>query len=582
MQIYRRCIRNLRFDSRRTLAVSSFSKFSVEEHLTKMKPAITPQDEVDSEDEDVDDVFDDSMLEDPDPSLRIGKMLFQNGRSKARSAIPLPIWLSKKKDEICKYRTSSQIRRSLKNWMVEYDREYNKQFLDKPLEWSNSSSSESASKKAPVYGPDETVAYSNFFLSSRFGILSIIYTDMKKFLPHFSPSRVIDFGCGPGTAGAAALSVWENQVKKYVGIDMSKSMLEAAQLVMEGSGQKVGSVFWDKIGDAVRRAETRNERYELGVLSYTLSELGSDASMKAAVQIMFELLNVGGCLVIVEDGNPRGSHIVRTARQFLLDNFNGEVKRTLENKRKEEKKNYNKNQSNKIADRKRESLDLDDDTHHFEYILKPPEGHTYESMGASTISPCTHDRPCPLKHMFCSFTQKCRSGMIRKSNEEKYSYVVIQKVAVERSTVMDTNGKPRSVLDRVINASDPWLVPPPQNQFSLELSPDQRAEYRMLRREREYEMMKRQGLLNDEEEEEEDENYDENQEDDFDDEEDEEDYDDEDDNDNDEDKDTSKSNGSSKQNSELPSPRTILKGYINCQSMEEVKDLNDFLVDEVP
>ena len=42
----------------------------------------------------------------------------------------------------------------------------------------------------------------------------------------------------------------------------------------------------------------------------------------AAVQLLFEMLDVGGYLVILEAGNPYGSHTVRTARQLVLDIFN--------------------------------------------------------------------------------------------------------------------------------------------------------------------------------------------------------------------------------------------------------------------
>ena len=40
------------------------------------------------------------------------------------------------------------------------------------------------------------------------------------------------------------------------------------------------------------------------------------------MQLLFELLDVGGHLVILEAGNPYGSHTVRTARQLVLDIFN--------------------------------------------------------------------------------------------------------------------------------------------------------------------------------------------------------------------------------------------------------------------
>jgi ribosomal protein RSM22 (predicted rRNA methylase) len=35
-----------------------------------------------------------------------------------------------------------------------------------------------------------------------------------------------------------------------------------------------------------------------------------------------ELLDVNGCLVIIDTGNPIGSHTVRAARKFLLDHIN--------------------------------------------------------------------------------------------------------------------------------------------------------------------------------------------------------------------------------------------------------------------
>ncbi len=46
-----------------------------------------------------------------------------------------------------------------------------------------------------------------------------------------------------------------------------------------------------------------NERFDLAVLSYTLSEMPNDLTRRAAVQVMFEMLDVGGYLMIIEPGN---------------------------------------------------------------------------------------------------------------------------------------------------------------------------------------------------------------------------------------------------------------------------------------
>ena len=37
------------------------------------------------------------------------------------------------------------------------------------------------------------------------------------------------------------------------------------------------------------------------------------------------MLDDGGLLVLIEAGNPKGSHIVRSARQFILDSFGGSM-----------------------------------------------------------------------------------------------------------------------------------------------------------------------------------------------------------------------------------------------------------------
>ena len=204
-----------------------------------------------------------------------------------------------------------------------------------------------------------------------------VLSEVKTLLPDFRPKRVLDFGCGPATAGAAAVHVWGDDVLKYSGIDISTSMLDAAKIVMDGasgapfprlgfgereqvrskafdykslgggggsealtkyrSGSSGGGgsssssgptlqgpsvVLWNKSGDVMKRALSNGDRYDLIVASYTLSEMTNDPSRRAAVQMLYELLDVNGCILILESGNPQGSHTVRTARQFILDHFN--------------------------------------------------------------------------------------------------------------------------------------------------------------------------------------------------------------------------------------------------------------------
>jgi ribosomal protein RSM22 (predicted rRNA methylase) len=49
-----------------------------------------------------------------------------------------------------------------------------------------------------VYGPEETIAYTHYFMPSRFILLKRIMKELKALLPNYRPKRVFDFGCGPG------------------------------------------------------------------------------------------------------------------------------------------------------------------------------------------------------------------------------------------------------------------------------------------------------------------------------------------------------------------------------------------------
>jgi ribosomal protein RSM22 (predicted rRNA methylase) len=119
--------------------------------------------------------------------------------------------------------------------------------------------------------------------------------------------------------------------------------------------------------------------------------------------------------VILEAGNPQGSHTVRSARQFILDSFNFESDEQKKKKKKSEtfsKFKINKNEKNDKNDktdkndknevkfekdsieyeRKKESSKDVDDV--MTMILPAPGGRRHEDFGAFTVAPCTHDKVC--------------------------------------------------------------------------------------------------------------------------------------------------------------------------------------------
>eukprot|EP01041_Mallomonas_annulata_P010872 gene10872-22705_t len=436
------------------------------DRLVRMKPMITKSSrESDSEglpSDDMKDIIGDDGDE-SDPRFRIGKHLLSLGKVHYRHIETIPEWIQEKQAEISRHRTSAQIRRCMKNWMLKPERELQTRYIERPLGWNINKNSQASTttdsnldentRDIHAYGPEETIAYSHYFFPSRFAITKRILNECKQLIPEFIPTRVLDFGCGPATGGAAVACVWEESMKHYSGVDISRSMLDAAKIMLgdstnykdlidkststdnndktstsrsssstRSSARKYVNHYktdedppyrpspisdcklYDRSVDVVQRAISHNERFDMAILSYTLTDLMTDSSRRAAVQLCFELLDENGILVIVDTGNPFGSHSVRSARKFILDTFNSEDISIERNTMK----------------RGGQSMVL------------PPSTSTSTSnkqdISAHILSPCTHDLPCPLSgKSWCSFSQKVHSGMIRKGSEEKFSYVIIQK-----------------------------------------------------------------------------------------------------------------------------------------------------------
>jgi len=450
----------------------------------------------------------------PDPRYRLGKLLLALGKIHYRHAEPLPKWFLDRQDEICSYRTNAQIRRCLKDWMVKYDRQEVAKYRFKSLQWGHTlplthsntvqSQPQQQSRNRPAqqhyqYGPEETVAYSFYFMPSRFSLCRRVFGELAQLAgPSFSPQRVLDFGCGPASAAAAVYDVWGHDSQdttgtgrrstriKYTGIDISQAMVDAAKIMTRGLYQD--ATFYSTSAAIIKRAEQTGERYDLIVASFTLGELPNDPARRVATQMLSELLSVGGYLVLLEPGNPRGSHTIRTARQFLLDTFNhldaqGRLEeqgprstyygsssaagaagaggrrhsRSSSSSRKDHHhhRSQSHNSSEWGAGSNEDNLEGesgggafykydDDDAPAVEMMLPPPtrsiltntNSHSstsrkygYEELGMYTIAPCSHDRACPMGSAgsWCSFSQKVYSGIIRKASEEKFSYVILQK-----------------------------------------------------------------------------------------------------------------------------------------------------------
>ena len=182
----------------------------------RFKPAIVEEAESDEVDLDGDEGGD------PDPRLVISRRLLALGKSSYKHMGDMPPWFSSKRAQISAHRSPAQIRRCLRDWMIKVDRETNARFRDKAVGWVAGPMNPEKTAEVFAYGAEETIAYAHYFMRARFSIIRKVFAGIKTVLPNFSPSRVVDFGCGPGTAGAAAYDVWGDRMGKYAGVDMSR------------------------------------------------------------------------------------------------------------------------------------------------------------------------------------------------------------------------------------------------------------------------------------------------------------------------------------------------------------------------
>ena len=434
-----------------------------------------------------------------DPPLRLGKEILKFGKIYYQHIDKIPTWITERLFYILENRTTAQVRRNLQSWMIAYDRDDQVLYKNRKVGWRNTIPA--SIPKAISYGPEETVVYSRYFFNSRYALLARVLDELKLVKPNFVPRTVLDYGCGPGTGFAAVRQVWDNAdnlstfntiltdekhknskkrtpyevnqpnttksyfkksnpssssstssppsfngftpppsvMSKYVGVDISQAMLDAARVMSDNQG--IDCIFWDKISNVVQNAKEQGQRYDLIICSYTLNEFTMDASRKAAVQILFELLNEDGVIVFLEPGNPLGSHTVRTARQYILNFFNQGLDSSHADlavdedaevlKAREEELRKQEEVEERRQEQREGMSDGDDDlpptkVHYkkktykpkhtsslytpppIRFILPPPNGRKSNSeLKASVISPCTHDRPCPLgQGVWCSFGQK--------------------------------------------------------------------------------------------------------------------------------------------------------------------------------
>jgi len=228
-----------------------------------------------------------------------------------------------------------------------------------------------ATAKPVSYGPEQTLANLRYRLIPNFFLTRRVLDETRSLLGKevFAPRRVIDAGCGIGSASAAALDLFGADNIEWVHcVDPSRSMRDGCVAVLKGlvntsttSGDGVDTNHDDNENNKNnnnnsergrwsqrRNLSSRNTRitvseslsdgtvsgrkqqqqqntgsgtgsFDLALCTYTASELPHVASSMSMAAILWEKLAPNGVLVMIEPGTPDGFSSVRAVRNMLLD-----------------------------------------------------------------------------------------------------------------------------------------------------------------------------------------------------------------------------------------------------------------------
>ncbi|XVF53131.1 hypothetical protein PTKIN_Ptkin05aG0075400 [Pterospermum kingtungense] len=241
-----------------------------------------------------------------------------------------------------------------------------------------------------TYRDDETVAYVASRMPAVYSACYRVLSEVKRRLPGFNPTKVLDFGAGTGSAFWAMREVWPKSVERVNIVEPSQSMQRAGRSLIQGL--KNLPLIYSYISlQALTKDIRKSEReHDLVIASYVLGEI---PSLKDRITIVRQLWNMTrDVLVLVEPGTPHGSNIISQMRSHIL----------WMEKRKCHKAKGNKEDSKDLIDLR---------------------------SGAFVVAPCPHDGRCPLEKSskYCHFVQRLQRTTSQRTYKVIYhlsTYVV--------------------------------------------------------------------------------------------------------------------------------------------------------------
>jgi ribosomal protein RSM22 (predicted rRNA methylase) len=216
-----------------------------------------------------------------------------------------------------------------------------------------------AASRRFVTKPEQALAYAAQLLPATYAQLAAAFAWTAARAGQWRPATMLDVGAGPGTAIWAAAEQWPD-LRGAVALEPELAFVDLGRsLAMSATSRVVREASW-QVGADLETVALEDEAFDLVVLGHVLGEIAESSRAKAVAKAWAAC---AGVLLIVEPGTPHGFSSVRAARDQLL------------------------------------------------------------ALGAHTLSPCPHDRPCPLVDDWCHFAQRLqRPDVQRRARQASLPY----------------------------------------------------------------------------------------------------------------------------------------------------------------
>ena len=268
---------------------------------------------------------------------------------------------------------------------------------------------------------------------------------LAKFAPDYRPTRLLDFGAGPGTAALAAADVWPAALRESVAVELSHDMMALADALREATNNTAAAAGEDDAADALSassggaaawkravlpparvvphlsrlRGPQQQRRYDVVVAAYSLGELPSAVrprtkpcacshylptdlfavSLQLARQEAVQRLwaHCADVLVIVEPGTPMGSAAVREARANVLRHEARRLRAAGKHHARAAAREAVSEAVGVVEHDAAAAVDADSSA-----------GAGAATSGVHVVAPCPHDGRCPMDDtaQWCHFVQR--------------------------------------------------------------------------------------------------------------------------------------------------------------------------------